>query len=609
MQVGSYCAEKDSCLFTVWAPFAKQVEVKVVAPKPAVLPMMRDGLGYWSATAGGIGDGADYLYRIDGALERPDPASSHQPAGVHGPSRVVDHRAFVWTDGGWQPPRLDELIIYEIHVGTFTPAGTFEAVIARLDDLRAFGVNAVELMPVAQFPGGRNWGYDGAYLFAVQHSYGGPAGLKTLVDACHRRGIAVVLDVVYNHFGPEGNYSGDFGPYLTAKYRTPWGNAVNYDDAYSYGVRNHIVENARYWLQTYHVDALRLDAVHGIFDTGARHILEEIAEEVEQMVNEKGRQWYLIAESDLNDPRVVRPRETGGYGVDAQWADDFHHALHTALTGERSGYYADYNGAADLRRAFTDTFVYAWRYSAERKRWHGSACGDIPASRFVVFSQNHDQVGNRMMGDRRSALVDFEGLKLAASAVLLSPYIPLLFMGEEYGAGTPFLYFVSHGDPGLIEAVRAGRKREFQGFAWNAEPPDPQSEDTFNASKLRWEERREGPHRVLLSFYAELIRLRKKVPALSRLDRGSLSLEDAGDDGVICLYRGEPPAQALCILNFNGSRSSFRLPLRPGRWTKLLDSSDGKWNGPGAACPDAAEGLMEFTAAPRSCALYVQEEI
>ena len=463
------------CGFTVWAPLLEKVSVEIVkvpsldadaadgspaedtSKQHKLLPMTQDARGYWHAIAPDLPAGTQYLYRLEGSEGEseswPDPASSFQPEGVHGPSEFVDHSAFDWQDDGWQGTELAEYIIYELHVGTFTPEGTFAAVIPRLPDLVSMGITAIEIMPVAQFPGDRNWGYDGVFPFAVQNSYGGPAGLKQLVNACHQHGLSVVLDVVYNHFGPEGNYTGKYGPYTTDHYRTPWGNAINFDDAYSDGVRHYFVQNVLSWLRDYHMDALRLDAVHAIYDFGARHILQAIAEATAHFVKDRPYPAYLIAESDLNDPRLVRSIEQGGYQLNAQWSDDFHHALHTRLTGEIVGYYSDFTSLETLAAAIKNRFAYAGQYSPFRRREHGSSALDLPSDRFVVCSQNHDQVGNRMMGDRFSTLISFEGQKLAAGITLLSPYIPLLFMGEEYGENAPFLYFVDHGEKELIEAV------------------------------------------------------------------------------------------------------------------------------------------------------------
>lgn len=424
------------CRFTVWAPAAEKVEVRLLTPRPRVATLDRGGQGYHHGVLEGVERGSLYVYRLDGGPERADPASRSQPQGVHGPSEVVDPQ-FPWEDVSWVGPRLQDYILYELHVGTFTREGTFDAIIPHLTDLRELGVTAIELMPVAQFPGTRNWGYDGVFPFAVQDSYGGPAGLKRLVNACHREGLAVVLDVVYNHLGPEGNTLGDFGPYFSERYRSPWGPALNFDGPGSDEVRRFFIENALAWITDYHVDALRLDALHAILDLSAYPFLAELAAAVRERAARLHRRVYLIAESDLNDPKLVRPPEVGGYGLDAQWNDDFHHALHALLTGERTGYYEDFGTVAHLARAFTEGYVYTGQYSVYRRRRHGVPARALPAHAFAVFAQNHDQVGNRMRGERLSALVPFEALKLAAAVVLLSPYLPLLFMGEEYGETAP----------------------------------------------------------------------------------------------------------------------------------------------------------------------------
>ncbi|PYV01833.1 MAG: malto-oligosyltrehalose trehalohydrolase, partial [Acidobacteria bacterium] len=460
------------CRFLVWAPHAQTVEVLVLAPQPQTAIMERIERGYYEAIIAGVGPGSLYVYRLDGSHERPDPASRFQPQGVHGPSQVVDTQAFEWGEDGWSGLPLESYLIYELHVGTFTPEGTFDGAIPHLDDLKDLGVTAVELMPVAQFPGARNWGYDGVYPFAVQASYGGPDGLRRLINACHQREVAVVLDVVYNHLGPEGNYFGDFGPYFSDRYRTPWGLGFNFDGPESDEVVRFFVENAIEWLTEFHVDALRLDAIHSIVDLCARPFLAELSQAVRTLAQRLDRRVYLIAESNLNDVRVIRPPQLGGFGFDAQWNDDFHRALHTLLTGERNGYYCDFGGVEPLAKALTEGFVYSGQYSRYRRRRHGNSSRLIPAHRLVVFAQNHDQVGNRMLGERLSALVSlvsFEGLKLAAGTTILSPFIPLLFMGEEYGETAPFQYFVDHSDPALIELVREGRRKDFARFDWQGD--------------------------------------------------------------------------------------------------------------------------------------------
>jgi maltooligosyltrehalose trehalohydrolase len=590
MRIGARYAADGECRFSVWAPLREKMTLRIVFPDERIISMEKDGGGYWHAVAGGLPPGARYFYRVEDERDRPDPASCFQPEGVHGASQVVDHSAFVWGDSGWRGIPLGEMIMYELHVGTFTPRGTFESIVQRLGDLKDIGINAIEIMPVAQFPGERNWGYDGACPFAVQNSYGGPDGLKRLVNECHAAGIAVILDVVYNHLGPEGNYLWDFGPYFTDKYRTPWGWSINYDDAYSNGVRDYFAENALQWFRDYHIDALRIDAIHGITDMSARPFLEELAERVEGFSAAQGRKVYLVAESDLNDARVIRPRSAGGYGIDAQWNDDFHHCIHTLLTGEKDGYYADFGRIGDLAKALREGFVYSGQYSEYRKRTHGNSSKDRPAEQFIVFSQNHDQVGNRMLGERLARLLSFESLKLAAGAVLLSPFIPLLFMGEEYGEDRPFLYFVSHSDRELVEAVRKGRKEEFRSFDWKSELPDPQGMDTFTKSTLDWRKRDGGEHAVLLRFYRELIQLRRIIPALSHHDKESMEAYATGTGNCLFMRRWKNEDQIFVLFHFGEGDAEVEIAPGDGRWRKTLDSADTAWNGPGSVLAEPLDG-------------------
>lgn len=593
MKIGANYTGNGKCEFVVWAPFLKKMLLKIVSTEERVIPMVRDNRGYWHVTAEIVSPSTLYYYRLDDERERPDPASHFQPKGVHGPSQLVDHNSFNWEDRNWRGIALSEMIIYELHVGTFTPDGTFSAAISRLPELTDLGINAIEIMPVSQFPGERNWGYDGTYPFAVQNSYGGPEWLKHLVNECHKKGVVVVLDVVYNHLGPEGNYLRDYGPYFTDKYKTPWGMAINFDDAYSNEVRNFFIENALHWFKNYHIDALRLDAIHGISDLSAKPFLQELAERVEEFSSLEGKRFYLIAESDLNDSRVIRPRELGGYGIDAQWCDDFHHSIHTLLTGEKDGYYIDFGRIEHLVKSLREGFVYSGGYSEYRKRNHGNSSNDRPAVQFIVFSQNHDQMGNRMLGERLTNIASFESLKLAAGTVLLSPYIPLLFMGEEYGEDAPFLYFVSHSDPGLIQAVREGRKEEFKAFAWKGEPFDPQNVETFLKSKIRWEKRREGKHKILLDFYKNLLKLRRNVPALSNLDKESLDVYGFEEDRILFMRRWKNDSHVFCIFNFNREDTKFSTSLPEENWRKLLDSSDFDWKGPGSLLPESISGGEE----------------
>jgi maltooligosyltrehalose trehalohydrolase len=606
MRVGaSYAA--GNCEFVVWAPLLQNLRLKLVAPEERIIPMSKDGRGYWHTTVKGLSPGALYYYRLEDERERPDPASNFQPEGVHGPSGVIDHESFHWGDNGWDGIAIPEMIMYELHVGVFTAEGTFDAVIARLPEIRELGVNSIEIMPVAQFPGQRNWGYDGAYPFAVQNSYGGVDGLKRLVDTCHRNGIAVILDVVYNHLGPEGNYLWDYGPYFTDKYKTPWGCAINYDDEYSNEVRNFFIENALHWFGHYHIDALRLDAIHGISDLSSQPFLRELADVVREFSLRQGRKVYLIAESDLNDTKVIRPKEVGGYGIDVQWCDDFHHALHTLLTGEKEGYYQDFGTIEHLDKSIREGFVYSGQYSTYRKRNHGNSSKDLTAGEFVVFSQNHDQVGNRMFGERLSSLVSFEALKLAAGAVVLSPYIPLLFMGEEYGEDNPFLYFVSHTDADLVEAVRKGRKNEFRAFLWKGDLPDPQDAGTFRKSKIEWEKRHHGKHKILLDFYRKLIQIRKLSPCFSSLDKELMVSCCLEDKDILFMRRWKDMSHAFIIFNFHGSDATLAAPVPEGNWSKVLDSSDKLWAGPGNILPDKMKRGDDIKMGSLSFALFMKD--
>ena len=604
MKIGAHYLSDGRCEFSVWAPNLEAVAVQIVSPQEQLLPMQKDEWGYWKTTAQGVEPGTLYFYQLNGD-NRPDPASHFQPKDVHEASSVVDHSQMQWSDANWSGIPLEEMIIYELHVGTFTPEGTFEAIIPRLKDLKELGVNAIEIMPVAQFPGDRNWGYDGVYPFAVQNSYGGPAGLKKLIDAAHQQGISVILDVVYNHFGPEGNYTSQYGPYMTETYKTPWGMAMNFDDARSDGVRNYFFENALYWFQNYHFDALRLDAIHAIYDLGAKHFLQELAEKVAALSKSVGRKLYLIAESDLNDVRVIREPELGGYGMDAQWSDDFHHSLHTLLTGEQIGYYQEFGKCEQLAKAYKKSFVYSWEYAPHRQRFHGSDASDRPGHQFVICTQNHDQVGNRMLGERLSTLVSFEALKLAAGALLLSPNVPLLFMGEEYGEEAPFLYFVSHTDPDLVKAVREGRKKEFSAFHLEGEYKDPESHDTFHESQLKWNWQ-EGKHKVMRELYQHLIQLRQSIPALKNLDRKNLEASAIEQDKLLFLHRWNDESKIFCIMNFNDKDVNFKPTLPNGNWQKILDTSESKWMGSGPTMPDKLIAEQQLTIRPQSFALYQQ---
>jgi maltooligosyltrehalose trehalohydrolase len=605
IRLGANPQEGSRCRFEVWAPLASRAAVHIVAPRERVLPLEKKDRGYFRAVLEGVGPGDLYFYSIEGGITRPDPASRFQPQGVHGPSQVVSPH-FPWDDQSWMGLPLRDYVIYELHVGTFSSEGTFEAIVPHLDELCDLGITAVELMPVGQFPGSRNWGYDGAYPFAVQNTYGGPDGLRRLVNACHQKGLAVILDVVYNHLGPEGNYLGDFGPYFTDRYHTGWGRALNFDGPDSDEVRRFFIENALYWIGLYHIDALRLDALHAIVDPSPYPFVAELAEVVHDEAERLHRRVYLVAESDRNDARLLRPRELGGFALDAHWNDDFHHALHTLLTGEQTGYYEDFGRLEHLAKAFREGFVYSGEYSPYRRRRHGSSSRGIAPHHFVVFAQNHDQVGNRLAGERLSRLVSFEILQLAAGATLLSPAIPLLFMGEEYGETAPFQYFVDHSDPELIKAVRRGRAEDFAVFRWMGEVPDPQDEATFLRSKLDPGLRREGKHQLLRKFYRALLQLRRRVIVGSRV----LNDIHSEKDRTLFLHLGGGKRETAVVFGFGRRPVTIILPWPSGRWDKLLDSAESHWGGAGSQAPAAVCGPDEvgWELSPQSFAVFARQE-
>jgi maltooligosyltrehalose trehalohydrolase len=552
--------------FLVWAPFRKKVELSLVSPRKETLTMKRLDNGYFEAVISALPAAPRYLFILDGELMRPDPASRYQPEGVHHASQAIIHETFPWRDKDWCNPPLADYLIYELHVGAFTREGTFEAILFHLDYLRELGVTAIELMPVAQFPGHRNWGYDGVHPYAVQNSYGGPEGLKKLVDGCHRAGLAVILDVVYNHLGPEGNYLCDFGPYFTDRHQTPWGLALNFDGPRSDEVRRFFIDNALYWIDHFHFDALRLDAVHGIFDFSARHILLDLGE---QVADRATRPAYLIAESDLNDVRLINPPAIGGFGLHAQWLDDYHHALHSLLSGERQGYYLDFGSTDHLAAALEQGYVYSGRYSRYRQRQFGNYAGERPAGQFVVFAQNHDQVGNRACGDRLAGSLSLAQLKIAAAMVLLSPYLPLLFMGEEYGEPAPFQYFIDHQDEALLQEVRIGRRREFAAFGWQKELPDPKAEETFQGSLINLELRHRDRHRELFAFYRRLIELRRNHPVLRTPDRSGISVVSDPQRRTLTMRRRKWGRHLFYAVNFSDAEQPVATGL-PGSWRLLV---------------------------------------
>ncbi|MDW5267759.1 MULTISPECIES: malto-oligosyltrehalose trehalohydrolase [Acidobacteriaceae] len=534
--------------FTVWAPGAKKMAVKI---GDALHPMSGpDDTGWWNASIDAANNSTDYSFVLDDdATPYPDPRGLWQPHGVHGPSRVYDHDAFAWNDSRWQGPPLSGAVIYEMHVGTFTAAGTFAAAIERLNYLFELGITHIELMPVVEFPGKFGWGYDGVALFAVKDLYGGPDGLKRFVDACHSRGLAVLMDVVYNHFGPVGNYTTKFGPYLTHRHNTPWGDAVNFEEAGADEVRRFFCDNALMWMRDYHVDGLRLDAVHEFVDRSAIHFMEQLSAEVEILSSTLERKLVLIAESDLNDPKMVTPREAGGYGMDAQWSDDFHHALFTILNieVEGKGYYVDFGSFERLAKALTAVFVYDGVYSQYRRHTHGRPVHGLSAHHFIGFIQNHDQVGNRATGDRLEHIVGMERAKVAIGIVLMSPFVPLIFQGDEFAASSPFQYFADHDEPAMVAAVREGRKREFAAFGWNPdEIPNPDEADTFQRSKLNWDEIHEENHGEMLNWFRQLIQLRRHTSCLNDGDLNHLKVKFDEDKRWLTMDRGQ--VRVLCNL-------------------------------------------------------------
>ena len=553
--------------FRVWAPNATRTVDVVIGD--TTHPMRAAAGGWWTCDVLSAGPGTRHGFSIDSGPVRPDPRSFSQPDGVDGRSEVIDHR-FDWTDAGWPGVDFKSAVIYELHVGTFTPAGTFEAAIDKLGHLVELGVDVVELLPVAEFSGDRGWGYDGVDLFAPHHAYGGPVGLKRFVNAAHAAGVGVVLDVVYNHLGPAGNYLAEFGPYFTDRYSTPWGQSVNVDGPHSDEVRRYFIDNALMWLREYHIDGLRLDAVHAIFDISAVHFLEELATEVDDLEAEIGQPKFLVAETDLNNPRLITPRAAGGYGLDAQWNDEFHHCLHVLLTGEQSGYYESFGSMAQLATAYRRGYVFAGEYEAHRGRRHGRPPVGVPPWRFVVFMQNHDQIGNRAQGDRTSHLLDEAQLRLAAAIVLTSPFVPMLFQGEEWASSSPFQYFTAHPDQALGRAVSEGRRSEFAAFGWAPDDvPDPQDSATFERSKLEWDELDAAGHASILEWHRELLRLRRSRPeAFGCADFADVSVTFSEDARWILIDRGA----GAVVANFGTTPVRVALPVHLQKLSVIASS-------------------------------------
>lgn len=600
--------------FRAWAPRLNALRVKLLSPEPGTFPMTRDGEEFYTSVPA-VGAGAEYVFVTEDGGEYADPVSRWQPHGVHGASRVVDPNTFLWSDNGWKGVPLEDLIIYELHAGTFTTEGTFDAIIPRLPYLRNLGITAIELMPIAEFPGARNWGYDGVCLYAPHSRYGGPDALKRLVDACHQIGLAVILDVVYNHVGPEGNYLDVFAPFFTTVYQSPWGQAINFDGPYSDGVRRFFIGNALYWVTEYHIDGLRLDAVHGIFDFGAIHILEELAGAVHRQAALLGRTITVIAESDLNDVRIIKPRSAGGYGLDAQWLDEFHHSLRSVLIASDHGYLSDFGAMADLNKAITEGFVYDGRYSQQRHKRFGASSKDIPGSQMVVFIQNHDQIANACHGRRLATLLALDQHKLAAALTLCAPYLPLLFMGQEYGETLPFYYFTSFENPRLAEAVRDGRKKEFAPFAALQDFADPQDVATFERCKLHWSLLTEPHHDGILRLYRDLIALRKRWPCLGNCRKDLTKTAFSEESKWIVMERADPTfSKALLIGNLSSSRQTIPVFAGEMEWKLELWTAAEIYGGQaGEAGPrnvlsqdvtlNGGEAVLYLSAAPPSVVL------
>jgi maltooligosyltrehalose trehalohydrolase len=598
LQVGAF-REEDGFEFVLWAPYASSVSV-FLTEKNSTEEMEHMQNGYWELNLKGVKDGTKYMFRIDEERNKPDPASRHQPDGVFGASATTDNELFRWNDQKWTGLDLRDVIIYELHVGTFTEKGTFEEAKKQIEDLVKTGINCIELMPVAQFSGERNWGYDGVFPYAVQNSYGGPNKLKELVDYCHTNSVSVILDVVYNHFGLEGNYLSDFGPYFSTDKKTPWGPAINFDGKQSEHVRSYLVENAIHWLRDFHIDGLRLDAVYAIEDNSPKHFLEELSEAVQNFSSKNSRKVYLIAEDYQNDAKIVAPKSLGGYGLDAQWLEDFHHVLHVILTGERQGYYTNFNGIMDLVKVFKERFV--WSHFQNQTVFPAK----LATNKFIIFSQNHDQIGNRPQGDRLITLAGVEAAKLAAALTIFSPYLPLLFMGEEYGEEDPFLFFTDYSNSTLARNVWKGRRDELSIFGGTQEIPDPQNPDTFKKSKLKWDKRIKGKNQKMVAFYKKLISLRRSLNlAYSETKVDVFGLNKEKLLFIRTLNTNSKESSGL-IANLNNQNRLTIFPWEDGH-TKILDSADIKWGGPGSEMPIEIRQNERAVISPFSLSLFVRK--
>jgi maltooligosyltrehalose trehalohydrolase len=592
-KLGTHCLGNNSAIFHIWAPLKNDIKVHLLDTNKTY-PLKKNTHGFFTNTIDNIKYGTLYKFIIDNEVELPDIYSLSQPEGVHGPSEIIAE-TFKWDDFHYKAPFLEDYIIYELHTGTFSKEGTFEGIINNLEYLKNLGITAVEIMPVAQFPGKRNWGYDGVYPFAVQNTYGGLLGLKKLVNECHRIGLAVVLDVVYNHIGPEGNYFEAYGPYFTSKYNTPWGKAINFDGEYSENVKEYFIQNALFYLFDCHVDALRLDAIHAILDASVEPFLYKLAKRVKEKSVLLNKRKYLIAETNMNDKKIVSSPQFGGYGLDSLWNDDFHHAIHSYLTGEKDGYYSDYGSLTHLERAIKDGFIYQGEYSSFFKRKQGTSSKNLMSTNFVVFSQNHDQIGNRMLGERLNHLVGFKKAKLAAALTLLSPYVPLLYMGEEFACKNPFLYFIDHSDKKLIEAVRNGRREEFSHFKWDAEPPDPYSIETFKKSMINIDEHlNEKEQKNMFYFYQALINIRKNITPLKIFDKDSLKTICYEASNILFLERANSNKTVYIVYNFSSREKELLLPFSTGSYKKIFDSEQLEFGGSNNLCINTFNSNGEY---------------
>ncbi len=574
MNIGAQYKTNGDCEFIVWAPF-KKISLQLLTKQERIIQMEKDEKGFWRTNVENLQHKTYYRYILNSDLIRPDPVSHFQPKGIYSPSQIINHSIFEWKDSKWKGICLSDMIIYELHVGTFTPEGNFNAILPHLEELKSIGINSIELMPIAQFPGKRNWGYDCVFPFAVQNSYGGPTGLKKLVDECHGKGLALILDVIYNHLGPEGNYILDFGPYTTTKYKTPWGNAINFDGHNSDGVRNYFIENALYWFKNYHVDALRLDSIHSIYDKSKITFLQELATSIQDFSKEKGRDFYLIAENDLKNPNALPFNKLNSYGIHSQWCDDLHHCIHSLLTHEHKGYYSGFNNEKKLVQCLKNGYV-----DSDNKK--PSENESILGRQFIVYSQNHDQVGNRINGERLSSLISFEALKLAAGIVILSHFIPLLFMGEEYAEESPFLYFAEYSNPFLIEEVRKGRCKVFNKVGLTGTQQDPFSIKTFNKSKLNWRTRTNRNNKRMLKFYKHLLKLRAMLPAISSLDKSKMDISILDKTHVMEMKRWDDIHSMLFLFNLNNVDVTIKLKASSGKWRKVFSSAEKVFGGPGS---------------------------